>query len=142
LEDVLKNIVKVNLLGDKTLSLTASEKSVINPRSFDVTLKRIKWSGEDAIAIVLNDITYQEKLMHWKIANANKDKIIATVSHELRTPLNGIIGLLDMAEKKIVHPEAKEYISLCKDNSHLLMSIVNSLLDMHQISSGKLKLVI
>jgi len=141
-EDVLKKLIKDKLLFDKALSLTASEKSINNSRSFDMVLKRIKWNGNDAVAVVLNDITYQEKLMHWKMANANKDKIIATVSHELRTPLNGIIGLLDMTEKKIEHPEALSFISLCKDNAHLLMNLVNSLLDLHQISAGKLKLTI
>ena len=140
LEGVLQNITKENLLAEKDLSLTASESCNINPRSFEVILKRIRWSGNDAIAVVLNDITYQEKLMHWKLANANKDRIIATVSHELRTPLNGIIGLLDMTEKRIEHSEALEYISLCKDNAHLLLNLVNSLLDLHQISAGKLKL--
>jgi len=140
LKDLLGNLIKNKLFIDKALSLTASEKNQDHPRTFDITLKRIKWNGNDAIAVVLNDITHQEKLMYLKMANANKDKIIATVSHELRTPLNGIIGLLDMTEKKVQHHDALEYISLCKDNAHLLLSLVNSLLDMHQISSGKLKL--
>ena len=142
LEDVLKNLIEVGALANNTLSLTASEKCQTNPRTFDVTLKRIKWNGVDATSLVLNDITYQENMMCLKMVNANKDKIIATVSHELRTPLNGIIGLLDMAEKKIEDFESLEYISLCKDNSHLLLGLVNSILDLHQIRAGKLKLVI
>jgi len=100
-------------------------------KTFDVTIKRVKWEGNDAIAIVMNDITFQEKLIYWKTTNENKDKIIATVSHELRTPLNGILGILDMAEKKIDQPEILEYTSLCKDNANLLLSLVNSILDLH-----------
>ena len=142
LEDVLKDLVKGNLLVDKTLSLTAYEKISINPRSFQAILKHIKWSGIDSIAVILNDITYQEKLMYWKLVNANKDRIITTVSHELKTPLNGIIGLLEMIKKRIEHCEALEYISLCKDNAHLLLNLVNSMLDLHQLEAGKLKLTI
>jgi len=119
LENVINKLVKDGLLVDRAVSLRAVEKTEANPRSFDVTLKKIKWDMNDAITMVLNDITFQEKLIYWKTTNENKDKIIATVSHELRTPLNGIIGLLDMAEKKIVKPEALELTSLCRDNANL-----------------------
>jgi len=54
--------------------------------------------------------------------------------------LNGIIGLLNMTQKRVSHPEALEFISLCKDNAHLLLSLVNSILDLHQINAKKLKL--
>jgi len=75
-----------------------------------------------------------------KVANKNKDQIIATVSHELRTPLHGIIGLVELADKKMPDPSGKEYLSLCKSNALLLLGLVNSLLDLHQLSTGKIKL--
>jgi len=141
-EEYIKTLIKDDLFIENAFSLRAIEQCEINPRSFDVIIKTIKWEGKDVLAVILNDITYQEKLVHWKVENENKDKIIATVSHELRTPLNGILGLLDMVGKRVVQSEALEYISLCKDNAQLLLNLVNSILDLHQIRAGKLKLAI
>jgi len=140
LEFVIRKQVELNMLQDKAVCLTASYKKSSQSKSFEVVLKRVKWDRKEAIAIILSDITYQENLIYLRMANANKDRILASVSHELRTPLHGIIGLLEMAERKVQDKEALEYISLSRDNSYLLMSLVNSILDLQQISAGKLKL--
>jgi len=141
LSGLIRELVRNSILSKKAISLIASHKTNgQSTKSFEVILKRIRWDGVDALAVILNDITYQENLVYFKMASANKDKIIATVSHELRTPLHGIIGLLHMTEQRVDEPQALEYISLCKDNANLLMSLVNSILDLQQISTGKLKL--
>ena len=140
LDDIIKNLTKQGLIQRKVLSLTASYKWKDQVRSFEVTLKRVKWDRSEAIAIIFNDITYQENLISLKLANINKDKIIATVSHELRTPLHGIIGLLGMTINKVNNAFVEEHLTLCKDNAHLLLGLVNSLLDFHQIGLGKLRL--
>ena len=136
----ISKVAQDTILNKKILSVTASCHSADSRRSFEVISRRIRWNKSDAMAFILSDITHQEHLIALKVANVNKDQIIATVSHELRTPLHGIIGLLDISQSKIDNVEAIENISLCKDNAHLLLSLVNSLLDFHQISTGKLKL--
>ena len=140
LKEIIATLIQERLLHDQAVSFPASYFFQDQRKSFEVIMKRVKWDRSDAVALILNDITYQEKLMALKMANLNKDKVIATVSHELRTPLNGIIGLLELTEKRVKDPEVIEFLSLCKDNAHLLMSLVNSILDLQQIGSGKLKL--
>ena len=137
---VIKNMVEDGLLREKAVTLSASYSTEEQRRVYEVKLKKIRWNGQDAIAVLFNDMTDQENLIALKLASANKDKIIGTVSHELRTPLNGIIGLLEMAEKIVENSEAVEYIRLSKDNAHLLNSLVNSHLDLQQITAGKLRL--
>ena len=140
LVELINKVTQSSSLRDKVLSLTASFPLRGLKKSFEVILKRIPWNRSDAMAIILSDITYQEKIIALKVANVNKDQIIATVSHELRTPLHGIIGLLEVSENKIEDEEVIQNLALCKDNAHLLLGLVNSLLDFHQISTGKLKL--
>jgi len=140
LEQVVKLIVEKELLSDKAISVSAFHGKHDKRRSFEITLKRVKWDAEDAIAIILNDITYQQNLIALKVSNQNKDKILATVSHELRTPLHGIINLIEISEKKLHNDEAIENLSLCKNNAILLLSLVNSILDLHQLSMSKLEL--
>ena len=140
LRDLINELVENKILDYKTVSLSTSCSSYAQNRSFEVLLTKFKWDAEDAVVVMLNDTTYQDKLISLKIANSNKDQVIATVSHELRTPLNGIIGILQIIQKKIHDDEISEYLGLCRDNAHLLLSLVNSLLDLQQIKQGKLRL--
>jgi len=147
LEEAINKLVEHDLLAEESvISMVASSENGLSganiekQKTFEVILKKIKWDRLDAIAIILNDITYQESLIALKLANSNKDKIIATVSHELRTPLHGIIGLLEISQAKVQDPKVKHHLSLCKDNANLLHSLVNSILDLQQLSTGKLRL--
>jgi len=140
LKEVINNLIKSDLFKEKAVSLIAFSTSQAQKKSFEIILKKIVWDRADALALILNDITYQENLIALKVANRNKDQIIATVSHELRTPLHGIIGLVELADPKMPDESGKEYLSLCKSNALLLLDLVNSLLDLHQLSTGKIKL--
>jgi len=107
---------------------------------FGTRVFSLLWDGKEAVALVLNDMTQQYTNLSLKIANANKDKMIAMVSHELRTPLNGILGMIQIMEKQIVDETILTYLTVCKNSGKLLLSIVNSILDLGQIRNNKLKL--
>ena len=70
--------------------------------------------------------------------------MVGTISHELRTPLNGILSLLQcMREEPSIPKETvKTYISPCLDCSHLLLHLINDILDFTQISFRELRMVI
>ena len=140
LKAFIQNIIDKEFFCQQVFSLQTSMMWQGVQRSFDAIVTPIIWDQEEAVAIVLNETTYQENILALKVADRNKDLVIATVSHELRTPLNGIIGILQIVETKALQPEVLEYLSLCKDNAILLLSLVNSMLDLQQIRDGKLKL--
>jgi len=110
-------------------------------RVFKVKVFPLLWDDTEAIAMVLDDITQQRIITELKQADKNKDMVIAMVSHELRTPLNGMLGLIDIAKKNISHVETLSYLKACRNSGVLLLSLVNSILDMNQISHKKLNLV-
>jgi len=138
--EIINELVKGCHLEERTVSLAATYSNEDQRRTFEVVVKKIIWNRENATAVILNDITYQENMIALKVANVNKDKILATVSHELRTPLHGIIGLISMAEENVQNIQALEYLKLGKDNAYLLLGLVNSILDFHQIGQGTLRL--
>ena len=107
---------------------------------FEPKIIPLIWDQQPSIAIILNDITEQHTILNLKIADSEKDKIIATVSHELRTPLNSILGMIQIMMKKVQDQELLKYLSICQNSSNLLIGLVNSLLDLHQIRANKLKL--
>ena len=113
-------------------------------KMYKAKLFLLTWDDEEeALAVMLDDITKQKRIVELKIADKNKDLVIATVSHELRTPLNGMLGLLDIAKSKISPSETPvhSYLNACKNNGLLLLSLINSILDLSQIKNNKFKLV-
>lgn len=85
---------------------------------------------------------YQEA----KAANESKSSFLANVSHELRTPLNAIIGFSDILLSYKEFPKLKslqnseEYIGYINQSGKDLLQIMNDILDLSKIESGKLQI--
>ena len=74
-------------------------------------------------------------------ANAAKTEFLQRMSHDLRTPINGILGLVEIGECFREDPEKQsECRRKIRDTSHLLLELVNEVLDMGKLESGELVL--
>ena len=86
--------------------------------------------------------TLTDALMVAEKANTAKSDFLSKMSHDMRTPMNGIIGLAIIAEKYRHDPDRmKEYFSKITVASHHLLGLINDVLDMSKIDSGKIVLV-
>jgi len=76
-----------------------------------------------------------------EIANKMKSEFIANMSHELRTPLNTIIGfsriMMDVEERPMPAEQVAEYAGMINEAAEHLLSIINDILDVSKIQSGK-----
>jgi signal transduction histidine kinase len=76
-----------------------------------------------------------------ELASRVKSEFIANMSHELRTPLNAIIGfsklLSEHGERRLSENEVADYANLIHDAAEHLLSVINSILDISKIQSGK-----
>lgn len=91
-----------------------------------------------AIAIE-NAWAYEEA----RTANQLKDEFLATLSHELRTPLNAMLGYARMLRTGVVPPERQPAaLDVIERNGATLTQIVEEILDVSRIISGKLRLTI
>ena len=75
-------------------------------------------------------------------ANMAKSFFLANMSHEIRTPINGILGMNTMLLKECKDPALLEYAQNIQNAGHTLLSLVNDVLDITKIESGKMELVI
>lgn len=83
----------------------------------------------------------KEALVMAERANDAKSTFLFNMSHDIRTPMNAIIGFTDLAEKYIDDKEAvKRYHSKIKSSSDILLKIINDVLDLARIESGKTNL--
>ncbi len=115
-------------------------------RNFLETIYRASVEGTDKFIIVLSDRTaerknkaaLQEALEIAKAANEAKSAFLSNMSHDIRTPMNAIIGFVMLLQKDSGNPErVKEYTRKIAASSQHLLSLINDVLDMSKIESGK-----
>ncbi|CAN5183077.1 hypothetical protein BH10PSE17_BH10PSE17_32460 [soil metagenome] len=73
-------------------------------------------------------------------ANRAKSAFVANMSHEIRTPMNAIIGLTHLLLRDTRDPSQQDRLSKVGDAAHHLLDVINDILDLSKIESGKLRL--
>jgi len=87
--------------------------------------------------------TLQEKNIELEKASQAKDRFLATMSHELRTPLNAIIGFTGTLLMRLPGPlndDQEKHLKTVQTSARHLLSLINDLLDLAKIESGKVEL--
>lgn len=124
-KDEIKKLFKVfkyPILDDKnnTIALLCILKDITSLRVMEEELKKTKSEIEPT-----------------KIFKGN---LLANLSHEIRTPLNGIIGIANMLLDTKLSDEQLKFLDIITKSSNSLLKIVNDILDITQMESGKYKI--
>jgi PAS domain S-box-containing protein len=116
----------------------------------------VPWRGGMAIQVIWRDISQRKAAEEEKTqllaseraarsaaerASRMKDEFLATISHELRTPLNAIVGWAHLLlQEKLDPQDLRQGLSTIERNSRVQTRLIEDLLDMSRIISGKLRL--
>jgi signal transduction histidine kinase len=73
-------------------------------------------------------------------ASLAKSQFLTNISHELRTPMTAIIGMTDLALLDHLSPTVRDYLGAVQTNAHLLLELLNEILDLSKLEAGKLTL--
>ncbi|PIQ27010.1 hypothetical protein COW36_16130 [bacterium (Candidatus Blackallbacteria) CG17_big_fil_post_rev_8_21_14_2_50_48_46] len=73
-------------------------------------------------------------------ANQAKSLFLANMSHEIRTPMNAILGFSQLLQEQIQEPQYQRYLHAINSSGESLLHIINDILDLSKIESGKIKL--
>ncbi len=85
------------------------------------------------------NLSLQEALAAAKSANEAKTSFLSNMSHEIRTPMNAIIGLDNIAlSNPDLNPQTREYLEKIRTSAHHLLGIINDILDVSRIESGRM----
>lgn len=145
-EEHLEILRRLNLKSFLTVPLIAGER-IIGAITFGSTGERREYDAEDLafareianrVALAVDNARLYQ---HAQEANRAKDEFLATLSHELRTPLTPIIGWTHMLRNGMLTAEdASHGLGVIDNNAQALTRIINDLLDMSAILSGKMSL--
>lgn len=82
----------------------------------------------------------RKALVQAENANAAKSNFLFNMSHDIRTPMNALMGYNELMKKELTDPKLLDYQEKIEQSGTLLLSIINNVLDMARIESGKVEL--
>jgi len=99
--------------------------------------------------IIVDDLTDKIQIIHEleeakqyaELANRAKSSFLAKMSHEIRTPLNTVLGMDEMILRESSSEQVLKYAGYIKNAGQTLLNIINDLLDLSKLESGKIHLV-
>lgn len=89
----------------------------------------------------LQNADYRKALDQAAMAAESKSRFVANMSHELRTPLNGILGMSELLLDEPLQGDHKGLVSTVRSSARHLLVILNDILDVSQVETGRLKIM-
>ena len=144
------DISKIDSLSSKTLAKGLPFETMYQVKTHG---GQEKWLWERSRVIEYNpdgtpyliegyhtDITERHQLEAAEAANRAKSDFLAVMSHEIRTPMNSILGFAELSQDIATAPQVKEYLRRITESAKWLLNIINDILDVSKIESGKMEL--
>ena len=103
----------------------------------EASISKLDVGQETVYTVILRDITERKQIERMK------DEFVSVVSHELRTPLTSIHGSLGMLASGLLPTDSeqgKRLLQIATDSTERLVRLINDILDIERIESGKVKM--
>jgi len=131
-------------------------------RNLSLTTSYIRNAGEKSVVVVMEDVTELNELRDAQTAldkirklnrefekakdeairaNEAKSLFLSNMSHEIRTPINAVLGMNEMILRECTDRQILSYAANIRSSGKTLLFLINDILDMSKIESGKMEIV-
>ena len=131
-------------------------------RNLSLTTSYIRNAGEKSVVVVMEDVTELNELRDAQTAldkirklnqeyekakdeavraNEAKSLFLSNMSHEIRTPINAVLGMNEMILRECADKQILSYAANIRSSGKTLLFLINDILDMSKIESGKMEIV-
>lgn len=140
-EDETDSLLSMVLKDNKGVAELVSKQGEVSC-SLNFSVARDFHADPYCIVCFVYDLTKEKNMLEQLVrANEAKSQFLANMSHEIRTPINGILGMDNMLLKECKDENLKEYAKNIQSAGQSLLSIINDILDISKIESGKLEIL-
>ncbi len=123
----VESMIPVRDQNDEVVGINIVAEEVTHRRKSEERLRVLKLQADEAREQAEN-------------ANRFKSEFLANMSHEIRTPMTAILGYADLLESHLNDPDNLQSVRTIKRNGRFLINLINDILDLSKIESGKLEL--
>lgn len=150
---------KITLNDDRLETIAKGEswdisRCLMNPvtgekRRYQEIIHHLSYEGDNDYIMILSDRTKEQKIEEQlrsaldsaKSANEAKSMFLSNMSHDIRTPMNAILGCAELLAKNSGdEAKVREYTAKITSSGHFLLGLINDVLDMSKIESGKVNI--
>ena len=108
----------------------------------EVTVVPFKINGKKVYACYVLDLREERMRLMAEQESMSKTRLLAYMSHEIRTPINSVLGIAEaQLQNEKLSPEVSEGFLRIHNSSKVLLNIINDILDLSKVSSGKMEII-
>jgi PAS domain S-box-containing protein len=123
---------------DGEVCVLGGAQDITERKMLEQNLRQLNMDLERRVELRTRDLV-QAKLISDSASTAKSD-LLANMSHEIRTPLSGILGIADLVLSRELPADVRSEMELLKESTTSILSLLNDMLDLARIESGKIEL--